>query len=403
MRKIVILGSTGSIGQSALDIIDRHPGVFRIIGLAAHSNHRLLAEQIKRYDPSFAIIGDKAGLAFLRGAFRGSRLEILEQDGIEQLCRESDIDIVLNAIVGIAGLQATAAALGAGKIVALANKESMVAAGPILNHLAIEYGGKIIPIDSEHSAVFQSLAAGKKNEVARIILTGSGGPFLRRADLAKVTLEEALAHPTWKMGPKITIDSATLMNKALEIIEAAYLFDLPPDKIEVVMHPQSIIHSMVEYIDGSTIAQMSRPDMRLPIQYALFYPQRQPLDVCRLDLTTPQNLEFLPPDRRKFRSLDFAYHALERGGAMPAILNAANEAAVKAFLERRIGFLKIYEIIERTMEETGPTAAETLEDITRVERPAVLALAAFVGKTRLIDNVVVGPGDTPAAQPRQRR
>jgi 1-deoxy-D-xylulose-5-phosphate reductoisomerase len=355
VRNVVILGSTGSIGRNALDIVERNSDKLKIVGLAAHSNHEELARQIDKFQPTHVSVSDKQSLALFKSKPVASKVTILEDTGfsnaLEVISALDTADVVLNAIVGIAGLRATAAALVSGKVVALANKESMVAAGPILNRLAQEHKGAIIPVDSEHSALYQCLLAGKLTEVKRLILTGSGGPFLNRDNLDDVTVEEALKHPNWKMGPKITIDSATMMNKALEIIEAAYLYDIPPEKIQVVIHPQSIVHSMVEFQDGSIIAQMSRPDMRLPIQYALLYPDREPLDVCNLDLTQARSLDFLPPDMNKFRGLKLAYQALQEGGIAPAVLNAANEVAVKAFLEGKIKFTKIFDIIERTLED----------------------------------------------------
>ena len=359
MRNLVILGSTGSIGKNALDIVDRYPEKLKVIGLAAGSNHAELARQIEQYKPKYVTLNDKNSLAALKSSLPGLSVTVLEDTGfsnaIEEISALPEADIILNAIVGVAGLRSTAAALATGKTVALANKESMVAAGPILNQLIEEYKGKIIPVDSEHSAIFQCLQTGQHGEIKRLILTGSGGPFLNRDSLENVTVEEALKHPNWKMGPKITIDSATMMNKGLEIIEAAYLFNLPPEKINVVIHPQSIVHSMVEFVDGSIIAQISSPDMRLPIQYALLYPERMPLDVCNLDFTSALVLDFRPPDLNKFKSLKLAYRALSEGGISPTVLNAANEVAVKAFLAGRIKFIQICEIIERTMDdvETG--------------------------------------------------
>lgn len=382
MRNIVILGSTGSIGKNALDIVDRNAGKFKVIGLAANRNYKLLAEQIKRYNPPYATINDKAGLAFLRDTFADFSIEILDDSGhksaLEVLSSLPQADIILNAVVGAAGLKATATALRAGKKVALANKESMVASGPILRKLADEYNGQIIPIDSEHSAIFQCLQAGRKDEVASLILTGSGGPFLNCANLEDVTIEEALHHPNWKMGPKITIDSATMMNKGLEIIEAVYLFDMPPEKIKVVIHPQSIVHSMVEFIDGSIVAQMSLPDMRLPIQYALFYPKRVTLDVCQLDFSQNLSLDFQPPDTEKFKSLKLALKAVEEGGISPAVLNAANEIAVNAFLEGKIKFLQIYDVIEKTMACIGTAEAVNLEDILKADLRASEAARGLV-------------------------
>ncbi len=369
MRNIVILGSTGSIGRNALDIVDRNQDKLNVVGLAANRNHEELARQIKKYSPLYATLSDKTSLAKLRSSVEGSATNVLEDtgfaSGLETLSSLAEADVILNAIVGIAGLKPTAAALKAGKIVALANKESMVAAGPILNRIAGEHNGRIIPVDSEHSAIFQCLKAGKHDEVARLYLTASGGPFLERNDLDNVTVEEALKHPNWKMGPKITIDSATLMNKGLEIIEAAYLFNIPPEKIKVLIHPQSIVHSMVEFCDGSIMAQLSKPDMRLPIQYALLYPDRADLDAGNLDLTEILALDFRPPDNEKFKSLRLAYQAVKEGGISPAVLNAANETAVAAFLDGKIGFTQIYDVISMTMNDVGTGDAPELSDIFR--------------------------------------
>ncbi|NLI15350.1 MAG: 1-deoxy-D-xylulose-5-phosphate reductoisomerase [candidate division Zixibacteria bacterium] len=363
MKNLVILGSTGSIGRNALDIIDRNPGRFRIIGLTANRNAELLAAQARKYNPSYVALCDRTGLSILAESINPAKTKLIDAEDVSKLCSDSSVDIVLNAVVGFAGLKATAAALIAGKKVALANKESMVAAGPLLNRMAATHGGEIIPIDSEHSAIFQCLASGKRTEVARLILTSSGGPFFRRENFDGITPEEALKHPTWNMGPKITIDSATLMNKGLEIIEAAYLFDIPADRIEVVIHPQSVVHSMVEFIDGSTIAQLSKPDMRLPIQYALFYPERIKQDLVQFDFSKELRLDFYPPPKDKFRSLELAYRAVREAGISPAVFNAANEQAVKAFLDHKIQFKRIFDIVEETMNRCGLGDADTLEQI----------------------------------------
>ncbi|MCD6161142.1 MAG: 1-deoxy-D-xylulose-5-phosphate reductoisomerase [candidate division Zixibacteria bacterium] len=369
MRNIVILGSTGSIGRNALDIVDRNPDKLKVIGLAANLDYKSIVEQIKKYQPAHVTMADSSGLMVLKNKFNDPSVKILEDSGffsaISTISSLPEADIVLNAIVGFAGLKATAAALTAGKTVALANKESMVAAGPLLREIAKEHKGLIIPVDSEHSAIMQCLQNSTHKEIARLILTGSGGPFLDRDNLENAAIEEALKHPNWKMGRKITIDSATMMNKGLEIIEAAYLFDLPPEKISVIIHPQSIVHSMVEFIDGSVIAQMSKPDMRLPIQNALLYPDRAPLDVCRLDFTQALSLDFRPPDMEKFKSLKLAYRAIKEGGISPAVLNAANEVAVKAFLESRIKFTQICDIIEKTMDDLGQGDTVKLDDVVR--------------------------------------
>lgn len=384
MKNLVILGSTGSIGRNALDILDRNPGRFRVFGLSANRNTELLIEQVRKYNPPFVALCDRAGLSLLAKSVDSRKTRVIGVEGIAEMCFNPEVDIVLNAVVGFAGLKATAAALQAGKKVALANKESMVAAGPLLRKIARETGAEIIPIDSEHSAIFQCLASGKRSEVARLILTSSGGPFFRRENLEGITPAEALKHPTWNMGSKITIDSATLMNKGLEIIEAAYLFEIPPDKIEVVIHPQSIIHSMVEFIDGSTIAQMSKPDMRLPIQYALFYPERLKLRLGQLDFSKESRLEFYPPPKDIFRSLNLAYRAAREGGISPAVFNAANEQAVAAFLNNRIHFSRIFDIVEETMNLSEPGDADTLENIFSGHEKACRIAVEIIAKIRNI-------------------
>jgi len=382
VRNIVILGSTGSIGRNALNIVDKNPDRLKVVGLTANLDHKEIAKQIRKYNPIYAAMADPSGLMVLKAKLGESSVKILEDTGftnaIADISSVPEADIILNAIVGVVGLKATAAALTAGKTVALANKESMVAAGPLLRKIAQKHKGLIIPVDSEHSAILQCLQNSKSEEIARLILTGSGGPFLNRNDLENVTVEEALKHPNWNMGPKITIDSATMMNKGLEIIEAAYLFDLPPEKISVVIHPQSIVHSMVEFIDGSVIAQMSKPDMRLPIQYALLYPDRVPLDVCDLDFTQAMSLDFQPPDMQKFRSLGLAYRAVKEGGISPAVLNAANETAVRAFMDGRIKFTQIFDIVEMTMDDIGIGDALKLDDIVRANMWAADLAEDFV-------------------------
>jgi 1-deoxy-D-xylulose-5-phosphate reductoisomerase len=346
-KNVVLLGSTGSIGTSALDVI-RHDGGRRLaaLGLAAHTRAARLVEQAVEHRPRVAI------LTAPEAAFSPSELARLADSDVEPLCgpeavdrlvRDERTDIVLSAVVGAAGLRATWAALEAGKPVALANKETLVVGGPLVMACARRHGVELLPVDSEHSAIAQAMRAGRRDEIRRVILTSSGGPFRGKTarELADVTPEQALAHPTWKMGPKITIDSATLMNKALEVIEARWLFDLEPDQIEVVVHPESVVHSMVEFVDGSVIAQLSPPDMRLPIQYALHYPDRRPGPSPLLDLSRSHALHFDPPDRNTFPCLDLGYEVMRRGGTAGAALNAANEAAVARFLDRQIRFLDI--------------------------------------------------------------
>jgi 1-deoxy-D-xylulose-5-phosphate reductoisomerase len=343
--RVVVLGSTGSIGCSARCVIERDEGRrLKAWGLSAHSRWQALAEQAARLRPRFVVVTDSDFAGPLEQKLKGTGVEVLRgPDAVVRMVQHPETDRVLSAIVGAAGLRGTWAALEAGKIVALANKETLVVAGPLVMELASARKVPILPVDSEHSAIFQALMAGKRHEVRRVILTSSGGPFRGRSkkELASVTPEDALQHPTWQMGKKITIDSATLMNKALEVIEARWLFQLDPDQIEVVIHPESIVHSMVEFKDGSVIAQMSPPDMRLPIQYALTYPDRAPGVGERLDLGKPVSLHFEPPDRETFPGLDLGFEVMRRGGTAGAALNAANETAVARFLRGEIGFLDI--------------------------------------------------------------
>ena len=344
-EQIVILGSTGSVGRSGLSVIE-HDGGRRLValGLSAHSRGALLIEQAKAFRPRFVAVTSDESLAEVSLGLRGMGTEVLRgRDGVARMVADPSTDRVLTAIVGAAGLEGTWAALEAGKTVALANKETLVVAGPLVMALAKSRGGKILPVDSEHSAIFQALACGTPREVRRVILTSSGGPFRGRSarELRDVTPEQALRHPTWSMGPKISIDSATLMNKALEVIEARWLFGLEPDQIEVVVHPESVVHSMVEFVDGSVIAQLSPPDMRLPVQFALTYPDRVLGPCPMLDLTRSMSLHFEPPDRDTFPALDLGFEVMRRGGTAGAALNAANEAAVARFLGGEIGFLDI--------------------------------------------------------------
>jgi len=379
-KRIAILGSTGSIGRSTLDVIERFPGRFQVVALAARSNLEALAEQARRFRPALVAIGSEADAARLRhdlgspsawGApatsARGQEApEVLHgEEGLLACASHSEVDLVVAAIVGAAGLAPVYEAVRRGRVVALANKEALVAAGPLMTAKARETGSILLPVDSEHNALHQCLRAGAPAEVARLILTASGGPFFGRAagDLGGITVEEALNHPTWQMGRKITIDSATLMNKGLEVIEAHHLFNVPPDRIEVVIHPQSIVHSMVEFVDGSIICQMSRTDMRHPILYALTWPERWISPLPRLDLLEAGGLSFHPPDGAAFRCLHLGYEALRAGGTMPAVLNAANEVAVAAFLDRRVGFFDIPGVIETVMSRHAPEADPTLEGV----------------------------------------
>ncbi len=371
MKKIAILGSTGSIGVNTLRLVERFEGRFQISALAAGSNIQLLKEQILRFKPRKVSVVDEDTARRLREALPPSELEIgYGIEGVRAVATLPETELVVSAIVGTAGLIPTVAAIEAGKRIALANKEALVAAGPLVLAAARQKGVQIIPIDSEHSAIFQALRGHRCEDIRRVILTASGGPFLDwpPEQLDKVTPKEALEHPNWQMGEKISIDSATLMNKGLEVIEARWLFDLLPDKIEVLIHPQSIIHSMVEYIDGSVVAQLSVPDMQGPIAYALAYPERleavlPPVDFCELE-----KLTFLPTDEQRFPSLSLAYRALETGKAMPAVLNAANEMAVKAFLEEEIKFTDIPRVIEKTMDMYQGQAVGSIEEILEVDR-----------------------------------
>ncbi len=370
-RNVVILGATGSIGRSALDVIAHDAGArLRAFGLSGHANIERLAEQARRFAPRYVVATRREALDPLRDALRGTSTEVLcGRDGLIRMVQDPETERVLTAIVGAAGLEGTWAAIEAGKTIALANKETLVVAGPLITALARERGVDLIPVDSEHSAVAQAMRSGTPREVRRIILTSSGGPFRGKtaSELADVSPEAALRHPTWKMGPKITIDSATLMNKALEVIEARWLFDLAPEQIEVVIHPESVIHSMVEFTDGSVVAQLSPPDMRLPIQYALQFPERVDGPSPRLDTTRPLALHLEPPDRETFPALDLAYDVLRRGGTAGAALNAANEAAVSRFLEGTIGFLDIPRLCRAVLENHPFEASPTLDSLWRVD------------------------------------
>ncbi len=341
VRKIAILGSTGSIGRNTLEVVAAAPNRFQVVGLSAHQNLQQLCDQAQAFQVPNVVATDADRAAEFDWSRLPPEVTVLRGPaGIESLVGKPEIDLVVAAIVGAAGLVGTWAALDAGKDVALANKETLVMAGPLVMGLARQRKARILPVDSEHSAVFQALRSGQTSEVKRIILTASGGPFLRKtaAELADVTIGEALAHPTWEMGPKITVDSATMMNKALEVVEARWLFDLPPDQIEVVVHPQSIVHSMVEFRDGSVIAQLSPPDMKLPIQYALTYPDRWEGPAAKLDFTQAMDLQFEPVDQARFPALALGYEVARAGGTSGAVLNAANEAAVEGFLGGQIAF-----------------------------------------------------------------
>jgi 1-deoxy-D-xylulose-5-phosphate reductoisomerase len=369
--RIVILGSTGSVGCSALNVIEHDGGArFRAWGLGARSNWETLIDQARVHSPRYVALEEPKAAACAESVLRGTGIEVLSGgEGLVKMVQHPETDRVLSAIVGAAGLRGTWAALEAGKIVALANKETLVVAGPLVVDLARRRGATLLPVDSEHSAIFQCLQAGASKEVRRVILTSSGGPFRGRTrrDLARVTAEEALRHPTWRMGPKISIDSATLMNKALEVIEARWLFGLEPDQIEVVVHPESVVHSMVEFVDGSVIAQLSPPDMRLPVQYALTYPERVPGTCPMLDLTSALALTFEPPDRETFPCLELGFEVVRRGGTAGAALNAANEAAVERFLAGEIGFLDIPRACRAVLDHHTFDPRPNLDQLWRVD------------------------------------
>lgn len=343
-KRVVVLGSTGSIGASALDVIASSEGRLTAVGLSGSTNCSTLVKQAQHHRPRWVVAADEAAAAGHDWSALPEESELLVGPaGLEQMAAAEEVDVVLAAIVGSAGLASTWAAIEKGKTVALANKETLVMAGELVAALAKQTGAAILPVDSEHSALFQALQAGKASEVQRLVLTASGGPFRHYtpAELQRVTVNEALEHPTWDMGPKITVDSATMMNKALEIIEAHWLFGVDADRIEVSIHPQSIVHSMVEFVDGSTLAQLSPPDMRLPIQYALNYPDRLPAVAKRLDFTRSMQLEFEPPNHERFPALALGLECARRGGTCGAVLNAANEAAVGEFLAGELHFTEI--------------------------------------------------------------
>ncbi|MDY6848370.1 MAG: 1-deoxy-D-xylulose-5-phosphate reductoisomerase [Thermodesulfobacteriota bacterium] len=371
MKNLVILGSTGSIGVNALDIVADHPDKYRVVALTAGNNIDLLHEQIRSFRPEIVAVLSESQARDLRHRLGPQGPEVLS--GVQGLvfCATHDAaDMVVSAIVGAAGLVPTMAAIEACKDVALANKETLVCAGSLVMSRALEKEVRIFPVDSEHSAIFQSLEGHRRHDVRRLILTASGGPFRNRslAELSHVTPGDALNHPNWEMGRKVTIDSATMMNKGLEVIEAHWLFDLPAERIDVHIHPQSIVHSMVEYIDGAVIAQMGVPDMRTPIAYALSYPERLPLKIPALDLCELGKLTFEKPDQQKFPCLKLAYDALREGGSAPAVLNAANEVAVEAFLKGEISFLNISRIITSVLELPREDGIEHIDDVLRVDR-----------------------------------
>ena len=371
MKRLTLLGATGSIGLRTLDLVSSFPEEFCVSGLAARgSSVERVADLCRKYAPAAVALLDAGAVDRLAALLPPPRPELLSgADGLVTLARDVDADVVVSALVGAAGLLPTMAGIRAGRTTALANKETLVMAGPLMTAAARARGVSLLPVDSEHSAVFQCLVGHNRADVHRVLLTASGGPFRARpkAEFATITVEDALQHPTWKMGAKITIDSATMMNKGLEIIEARWLFDLAPEQVQVVVHPQSIVHSMVEYVDGAVIAQLGVADMGIPILYALTYPERRPTPAARLDLTRTGALTFFEPDADRFPSLTLARRALDAGGAAPVVLNAANEVAVAAFLDRRIGFVEIPQLIERALDACPGGALSSIEQCVEVD------------------------------------
>ncbi len=370
-KNIAVLGSTGSIGANTLEVVAASDGRYCAVALAARSNTQMLLEQAQKFLPKWIVVTDVDAAQRQDWSQLPAETELLIGDaGLSRIASETEVDTVVAAIVGAVGLNSTWAAIEAGKRIALANKETLVMAGSLVMRRAEETGAKILPVDSEHSAVFQCLQNGRIDEVKRIVLTASGGPFrnFTSEQLARVTVEQALEHPTWEMGPKITIDSATMMNKALEIVEARWLFDIPSEAIDVVIHPQSIIHSMVEYIDGSVIAQLSPPDMKLPIQYALSYPERIKGISPKLDLTVSSRLDFEFADPQRFPALELGHEAARSGGTTGAVLNAANEEAVQSFLAGELDFIEIVPVCRRIVENHTHDPRPTLEQLLQVDR-----------------------------------
>ena len=380
-RSVSILGSTGSIGKNTLDIISRQPGAFTVLALASRSDWETLVQQARHHRPAVVALYDEEAAHRTREALAGSGTSVLGGvDGVLEVASARQADVVVSSIVGAAGVMPTFAAVEAGKVVALANKEALVAAGRLITGEAQRTGAHIIPVDSEHSAVFQALMGHTRSDVRKVILTASGGPFFGQSPrfLDQVTPAMALNHPRWKMGPKVTVDSATMMNKGLEIIEARWIFDIPAEKIEVLVHPQSIVHSMVEYRDGSVLAQMGVTDMRIPIGYALSFPQRMDLPIQPLDLAAVGKLEFHSPDPELYPCLALAYEALARGDSFPAVMNAANEVAVESFLSGSLPFTGISKVVRAIMDDPPEFDDSTLSGILRGDQLAREAARRFI-------------------------
>ncbi len=370
MKKIVLLGSTGSIGTQTLEVVSAYSDRLSVVALAAGSNVERMEQQIREYKPSYAVMWTEEAAKQLREKVKDTDVKVLAgMEGLLEISSLPEADVVVTAIVGMIGIRPTIAAIKAGKDIALANKETLVTAGHIIMPLAKEHGVSILPVDSEHSAIFQSLNGEPKDKISHILLTASGGPFRgwTKEQMANVQVEDALKHPNWAMGRKITIDSATMVNKGLEVIEAGWIFDVSPEQIKVVVQPQSIIHSMVEYVDGAVMAQLGVPDMKLPIQYALFYPDRLPMQDNKVDFFALKSITFEEPDPEVFTGLKLAYEAFRTGGSMPTVFNAANEKAVSLFLDRKIRFLEIPELIGASMEQHKVIANPTVEQILETE------------------------------------
>lgn len=381
-KRIAILGSTGSIGTQSLEVIDENPELFIVEVLTAYHNADLLIQQAVKFQPDCVVIGNKTKYKQVQDALAAHPIKVYAGNrAIADVVESSTIDVVITAMVGYAGLKPTINAIKAGKRIALANKETMVVAGSLINELVHQYKAEIIPVDSEHSAIFQCMVGEGLNPVEKIYLTASGGPFrnYKHEELKKVTRAQALNHPNWDMGAKITIDSASMMNKGLEVIEAKWLFDLKPEQIDVVVHPQSIVHSMVQFTDGSIKAQMGLPDMKLPIQYALTFPERVHTNFPRLDFMAYPELTFEKPDPKVFRNLDLAYQSMHKGGNLPCVLNAANEHAVAAFLKDKIGFLEMSDIIEETMQRVSFVENPIYEDFVESNKQACRISAELIG------------------------
>ena len=372
-RQLAILGSTGSIGTQALEVVSEHSDLFEVYALTANNQVDLLINQARKYMPEVVVIANERKYPELKEALEDLPIKVWAgADAIAQMVQSEPIDMVLTAMVGYSGLRPTISAIKAGKAIALANKETLVVAGELIMKLAAEHKVPILPVDSEHSAIFQCLTGAYDNSIEKILLTASGGPFRRKTleELATVTKAQALRHPNWTMGAKITIDSASMMNKGLEMIEAKWLFDVTPDQVQVVVHPQSVIHSMVQFEDGAVIAQLGIPDMKLPIAYAFSFPTRMRSMAPRLDFNQYSTLTFEEPDMERFRNLAFAFEAARQGGNMPCILNAANEVVVAAFLQDRIGFLQMSDVIERTMRKASFIVNPSYEDYVATDTEA---------------------------------